>query len=115
MASDSAGLPRSSSCVKSGKAYVKISNADSLAQQPDMSDVTPFAKALITANPQRIVWGTAWPHPTAGAVEGRKPTDLAPHRQVDDGRAMNMLPVWVPDAATRRMILVENPARLYGF
>ena len=76
-----------------------------------MSDVTPFAKALISANPQRVVWGTAWPHPAAGAA--RAPTDLSPHRQVDDGRAMNMLPVWVPDAATRRMILVENPARLY--
>ncbi len=99
--------------VKSGKAYAKISNADSLARQPDMSDVTPFAKALISANPQRIVWGTAWPHPTPGAA--RTPTDLSPHRQVDDGRAMNILPVWVPDAATRRMILVENPARLYGF
>ena len=99
--------------VKSGKAYAKISNADSLARQPDMSDVTPFAKALISANPQRIVWGTAWPHPTAGAA--RTPTDLSPHRQVDDGRVMNMLPVWVPDAATRKLILVDNPARLYGF
>ena len=101
--------------VKSGKAYVKLSNTDNLAQRPDLSDMTMFAKALIEANPQRVVWGTAWPHPSAGAVEGRKPTDLAIHRQVDDGRAINMLPVWAPDAATRRMILVDNPARLYGF
>ena len=101
--------------VKSGKAYVKISHADNLARRPDMSDMTPFAMALISANPQRIVWGTAWPHPTAGAVAGRKPTDVALHRQADDGRVMNMLPVWVPDAAMRRMILVENPARLYDF
>lgn len=101
--------------VKSGKAYVKISNADTLTRQPDMSDLTPYAKALIAANPQRIVWGTAWPHPSAGAVAGRKPTDLAVHRQTDDGRVMNMLPVWVPDAAMRKMILVDNPARLYGF
>ena len=101
--------------VKSGRAYVKISHADNLAQRTDMSDVTPFAKALISANPQRIVWGTAWPHPTAGNVPGRKPTDIAPHRQADDGRVMNMLPVWVPDAAMRKMILVDNPARLYDF
>ena len=101
--------------LKSGQAYVKISNADSFSTQPDLSDVTPYAKALIGANPQRVVWGTAWPHPTAGNVEGRKPTDLARHRQADDGRTMNMLPVWAPDAATRRMILVENPARLYRF
>ena len=101
--------------VKSGKAYVKFSNADNLAKKQDLSDLAPFAKALISANPQRVVWGSAWPHPTAGSVPGRKPTDLAIHRQVDDGRAMNMLPVWVPDAATRRLILEENPARLYGF
>jgi predicted TIM-barrel fold metal-dependent hydrolase len=100
--------------VKSGKAYVKLSNADTLTRQPDMSDVTPYAKALISANPQRIVWGTAWPHPSAGAVPGRKLTDLALHRQTDDGRVLNMLAVWAPDAAMRKMILVDNPARLYG-
>lgn len=101
--------------VKSGRAYVKISNADTLAALPDMSDLTPYAKALISANPERVLWGTAWPHPSAGAVPGRKSTDIAIHRPVDDGRVMNMLPVWAPDAATRKLILVDNPARLYGF
>ena len=101
--------------VRSGKAYVKLSNIDNLAQQPDLSDLTPYAKALISANPQRVVFGTAWPHPSAGAVAGRKSTDLARHRDVDDGRSINMLAVWAPDAATRKMILVDNPARLYGF
>jgi predicted TIM-barrel fold metal-dependent hydrolase len=101
--------------VRSGKAYVKLSNADNLARQTDLSDMTPYAKALIAANPERIVWGTAWPHPSAGTVPGRKSTDLAVHRTVDDGQVMNMLPVWAPDAAARKMILVDNPARLYGF
>ena len=101
--------------VKSGRAYVKLSNADTLSGKADLSDITPFAQALIAANPQRVVWGTAWPHPSAGSVPGRKATDLALHRQVDDGRVMNMLPVWAPDAGVRKMILVDNPARLYGF
>jgi predicted TIM-barrel fold metal-dependent hydrolase len=101
--------------VKTGRAYVKLSNADTLTQQPDLSDVTPYAKALISANAQRVVWGTAWPHPSAGGVPGRKATDLAVHRQTDDGRVMNMLAVWAPDAAVRKLILVDNPARLYGF
>jgi len=48
-------------------------------------------------------------------VPGRKPTDLVTHVQTDDGKVLNMLPVFVPDAATRRLILVENPARLYGW
>ena len=105
------------SLVKSGKAYVKISHAQALSRQPDLSDMAPYAKALIAANPERILWGTAWPHPSAGSVPGRKPTDLALHQQfdVDDGRVLNLLPVWAPDASMRRMILVENPARLYGF
>jgi predicted TIM-barrel fold metal-dependent hydrolase len=101
--------------VRSGKAYVKLSNADTLTRRPDLSDITPYAKALIAANPQRVVWGTAWPHPSAAAVAGRKSTDLALHRQTDDGRVMNMLAVWAPDPAMRKMILVDNPARLYGF
>jgi predicted TIM-barrel fold metal-dependent hydrolase len=102
--------------VKSGKAYVKISGgADLVSTRADLSDVAPLARALVAANPQRILWGTNWPHPGSTPVAGRKPTDLAPHVQVDDGRVLNMLPVWVPDAATRKLILVDNPARLYGF
>ncbi|RPI50891.1 MAG: hydrolase [Acidobacteria bacterium] len=102
--------------VKSGKAYVKISGAaDSVSTQSDLADVAPLARALVGANPQRILWGTNWPHPGSAPVAGRKPTDLAPPMQTDDGKVLNLLPVWVPDAATRRLILVENPARLYGF
>lgn len=102
--------------VKAGKAYVKISgSADSVSTQPDMADVTPFARALITANPQRILWGSNWPHPGSNPTPGRKPTDLSPNVHVDDGKVLNLLPVWVPDASTRRLILTDNPARLYGW
>ena len=102
--------------VKSGKAYVKISGAYRASKlAPDYSDVIPLAKALITANPDRIVWGTDWPHPNSARVPGRKVTDVAPLFQIDDGRLLNMLPVWAPDAAIRRKIMVDNPARLYGF
>lgn len=104
------------SLVKAGKAFVKISGAaDSVSKQPDLADVAPFARALVDANAQRILWGTNWPHPGSASLPGRKATDLAQHMQTDDGKVMNMLPLWVPDAETRRMILVENPARLYGF
>lgn len=100
--------------VRSGKAYVKISgSADSVSTQPDLADVAPLAQALVKANPQRILWGTNWPHPGSAPVPGRKPTDLALHMRTDDGQVLNLLPIWVPDAATRRLILTENPARLY--
>jgi predicted TIM-barrel fold metal-dependent hydrolase len=102
--------------VKSGKAYVKISGAyRSSKLGPDFADVAPLARALIAANSERIVWGTDWPHPDSATVPGRKPTDVAPLFQIDDGRLLNQLPVWAPDAAIRKKILVDNSARLYGF
>ena len=102
--------------VRSGKAYVKISGAYRASKQgPDYADVAPMAKALIAANPDRIVWGTDWPHPDSVTPPGKKPTDVTPLFQIDDGRLLNQLAVWAPDAATRKKILVDNPARLYGF
>lgn len=102
--------------VKSGKAYVKISGAYRASKLgPDYPDAAPLARALIAANPDRIVWGTDWPHPDSVTPPGKKPTDVTPLFQIDDGRLMNQLPVWAPDAAIRTKILVDNPARLYGF
>lgn len=102
--------------VRSGKAYVKISGAYRISSKaPNYPDVAPLAKALIAANPLRIVWGTDWPHPTGVTPPGHKATDVTPLLQIDDGALMNQLPVWAPDASLRKTILVENPARLYGF
>jgi predicted TIM-barrel fold metal-dependent hydrolase len=102
--------------VRSGKAYVKISGAyRASTQAPDYLDVVPFAKALIGANPDRIVWGTDWPHPNGTTAPGRKVTDVSPPFQIDDGRLLNQLAVWAPDPAVRKKILVDNPARLYRF
>ena len=102
--------------VKSGKAYVKISGAYRLSKQgPDYPDAAPFARALIAANADRIVWGTDWPHPNSVTPPDKKATDLTPLFQIDDSRLLNQLPVWAPDAAIRKKILVDNPAKLYGF
>ena len=101
--------------LHSGKAYVKISAPyRSSTQSPDYPDVAPIAKALVAANPQRILWGSDWPHPGI-PVPGRSNSEITPFFQIDDGRVLNFLPKWVPDAAVRKTILVENPAKLYGF
>lgn len=102
--------------VRSGQAYVKISGAyraSTLA--PGYADAAPLARALIAANPDRVVWGTDWPHPNAVTPPGQKPTDVTPPLEIDDGRLLNELAVWASDPATRKKILVDNPARLYGF
>ena len=102
--------------VKSGKAYVKISGAYRASKlAPDYPDAAPLAKALIAANPDRIVWGTDWPHPNSVTPPGKQISDVTPLFQIDDGRLLNQLPVWAPDAGVRKKILVDNPARLYGF
>jgi predicted TIM-barrel fold metal-dependent hydrolase len=102
--------------VKSGKAYVKISASyRSSTLAPDYADIAPFAKALIAANVERILWGTDWPHPNPTPPPGGKATDVTPFLRIDDAQILNLLPTWAPDAAVRRQILVTNPARLYGF
>jgi predicted TIM-barrel fold metal-dependent hydrolase len=110
------GYPELLELVRSGRAYIKISGVyRSSKQSPDYSDMAPFAKALIAANTDRVLWGTDWPHPNPAPPPGGKPTDVTPLLQIDDGRLLNLLPVWAPDAAIRRKILVDNPARLYRF
>jgi predicted TIM-barrel fold metal-dependent hydrolase len=102
--------------VRSGKAYVKISGAYRISKQaPDYGDAAPIARALIAANRERILWGTDWPHPNSDPLPGYGAMDVRPYSQIDDGRLLNQLPLWAPDAATRKAILVDNPARLYGF
>ena len=102
--------------VNSGKAYVTISGAYRASEAaPDYPDVVPLARALIAANPDRILWGTDWPHPDPVTPPGKKTTDITPLLQIDDGRLLSLLPVWAPDAAIREKILVTNPARLYDF
>jgi len=66
-------------------------------------DVAPFAKAVVAAAPDRVVWGSDWPQPSAR------------HLMPNDGDLATMLLDWVPDAGQRRKVLVDNPARLYGF
>ena len=97
--------------VRSGKAYVKISVT--AGPRKDYTPFAPLAKILIAANPERILWGTNWPHPNSGS--GRKATELTPLFQVDDGLVLNLLPAWAPDAVIRKKILVDNPAKLYAF
>jgi predicted TIM-barrel fold metal-dependent hydrolase len=100
--------------VRSGKAYVKISAPYRASKLPGYTDVAPLAKALIAANAQRMLWGSDWPHPGT-PVPGRSLSVITPLFQIDDGAVLNLLPVWAPDAAVRKTILVDNPAKLYRF
>jgi predicted TIM-barrel fold metal-dependent hydrolase len=98
--------------LKSGKVYVKISAPYRISQLPGYPDAAPIARAMIAANPDRILWGTDWPHP--GAAK-RDPAVIEPFRPEDDGHALNRLAEWTKSATELQKILVDNPARLYQF
>jgi predicted TIM-barrel fold metal-dependent hydrolase len=102
--------------VRSGSAYVKISGAYRVSDlAPYYGDAAPLARALIAVNSDRILWGTDWPHPNSATPHGQRPTEVTPLLQIDDGRLLNQLTVWAPDATIRKKILVDNPTLLYGF
>jgi predicted TIM-barrel fold metal-dependent hydrolase len=72
------------------------------ARGPLYPDVAPIAQALVAAAPDRCVWGTDWPHPNVTSMP-------------NDGDLVDAFAAWLPEAAIRHRVLVENPARLYDF
>ncbi len=103
------------SLVKSGKAYVKLSAPYRASTAPGYADVTSLAKALIEANPRRILWGSDWPHPDSNPSSRRADTGTNPRYAIDDTAVLSQLASWAPTIPLRRIILVENPAALYGW
>ena len=91
--------------LESGRAWVKLSGPylDSKVGPPRYSDATRVARELVKLAPERLVWGSDWPHPTE--------RDTKP----DDAVLFDLIQEWVPDEANRARILVNNPATLYGF
>lgn len=90
--------------LREKRCWVKLSApmrfADARLPYPGM---TPFAQALIAAGPDRVLWGSDWPHVV---FDGFMP---------NDADLLDLLAIWAPDATQRKQILVDNPAALYGF
>lgn len=90
--------------LKSGRGWAKMSAPYRTSlQEPPYDDITPFAHALVAAAPDRLVWGSDWPHVL---LETTMP---------NDGDLVDQIAVWVPDEAARKRMLVDNAERLYGF
>ncbi len=92
--------------LQKGKAWVKLSGAyaDTKVGPPTYADSTAVAQAYVKAAPERLVWGSDWPHPSE---QGKT--------LPDDANLFDLLAQWAPDEAVRTRILVDNPAKLYGF
>jgi predicted TIM-barrel fold metal-dependent hydrolase len=90
--------------LRSGRGWVKLSAPYRTSlREPPYDDMTPFAQALVAAAPERLVWGSDWPHVL---LESTMP---------NDGDLVDQIAVWIPDEVTRRRILVDNAEALYGF
>ena len=99
--------------VRGGNAYVKLSAPYNRSKRADYSDMLPLARALIEAGPDRMLSGTNWPHPDQ--IAGRPISEVTPYHRIDNKNLVRLLAEWCPDAATRKTILVDTPARLYRF
>ncbi len=85
-----------------GRAWVKFTGTYRMATPPSYADALPMARAILEAAPDRVIWGSDYPH-------------LSFAHLVGSVQLFNLLADWAPEEATRRKILVENPARLFGF
>lgn len=91
------------SLLRNEDIWVKMIPQRNSVEFPGFADVRPFHAALVEANPDRLVWGSDWPHPNSG--------DQVP----DGGRLLDLFAEWTSDADLQRKILASNPAKLYGF
>ncbi|MEO8306800.1 MAG: amidohydrolase family protein [Pseudomonadota bacterium] len=85
------------------KCWIKISGSERISSGPPFTDAVPFAQAFIEAAPDRILWGTDWPHPNIAKF------------MPNDGDLVDLIPLMMPDASLQKRILVDNPHRLYEF
>ncbi|MBA2961137.1 MULTISPECIES: amidohydrolase family protein [Ramlibacter] len=107
------GLAEVLELVGAGRAYVKLSAPYRCSGEPDYADLADLTRLFIERNPDRMLWGSDWPHPQPGVRP--TPQDVCPPHEVDLRHVLAQLARWTPDPAVLRGILVDNPARLYGF
>jgi len=100
--------------LRAGVVYVKMSAPHRISCRPDQADVEWIACTLIGNAPDRLLWGTDWPHTGGRARTTDNRLTVEPFRTEDDAAALHRLMGWA-GADVSRQILVDNPAALYGF
>ena len=101
--------------LASGRAWVKLSGAYRIAEDPADPAIGPLARRLAAVNPERMVWGSDWPH-TPPHGHGRVADDEEqPYRDLDTRSLLALVRTWLDDARLQSLLLADNPARLYGF
>lgn len=103
------------SLVRSGRAYVKLSAPYRIqsSHTPNFDAVARIAARYLHANPERVLWGSDWPH--TNREPGKTAHQVSAYREVEPTALQQGIHAWLPTAALRKQVLVDNPARLYGF
>jgi predicted TIM-barrel fold metal-dependent hydrolase len=101
--------------LRSGNAYIKLSAPYRLSPSgvPDLQQVIHWANAFVQAAPERVLWGSDWPHTFREA--GKAPHEESRYRTLPTGSLGESIADWLPTPALKQQVLVENPARLYAF
>jgi predicted TIM-barrel fold metal-dependent hydrolase len=86
------------------RCWIKLASLYRLSAEPyPHRDMLPMIARVVESRPDRVLWGSNWPHP------------ICPVAMPNDGDLVDLIPLWIPDAAAQRLALVDNPALLYGF
>jgi len=112
---DSEALSTLIGLLESGKVWVKISGAYRIAKDPADTRIDPLARRLVAANPERVVWGSDWPHTPRHDLRKPGEAEELPFQDIDTKGLLALVPRWLNDDALVKRVLVDNPARLYQF
>lgn len=93
--------------------YVKLSAPYRVSKLPDYSDTDWLGRTLLQGAPDRMLWASDWPH--TQTIPGRPLDQVTPFYKIDIAAVMRRFVSWCPDEAVRKMVLVDNPAKLYRF
>ena len=101
---ESAAFATVMSLLETDRCWIKLASLYRLSSKPyPHEDMLPMIHRVVQARPDRMIWGSNWPHPIH---TGPMP---------NDGDLVDLIPLWVPDSEQRRQMLVDNPVTLYGF
>lgn len=101
---DSQGFKALMRLLDNGRCWIKFASLYRSSYEPHpYLDMLPMIRQVINARPDRVIWGTNWPHPI---YKGEMP---------NDGDLVDLIPMWLPDLELQQQVLVANPAKLYGF
>ena len=111
--SDDAQFQQLINLLESGNVYVKLSAPYRIAQVEPVASAADLAQRFLRANPQRILWGSDWPHTNREA--GKASHEVSRYRDFSSESLVDSICQWLPSHELRQQVLVDNPARIYGF